>query len=55
MIRRLILGVTAAVMGGGLAHAAEIRLEGKTGDGVSVVSVKGDFIERDIERFADFT
>ena len=45
MIRKLLLG----------AAAAEITLEGKNADGVSVVSIKGDFIERDIERFAGVT
>ena len=38
-----------------MAEAAEIRLEGNNADGVPVVSVKGDFVERDIERFADVT
>lgn len=55
MIKRLLAGAAAAAMMAGLAHAAEIRLEGKNADGVPVVSVKGDFIERDIERFADVT
>jgi uncharacterized protein len=55
MIKRLLLGVTATVMVAGVAPAAEIKLEGNNADGVPVVSVRGDFIERDIERFADVT
>jgi hypothetical protein len=38
-----------------LLSAHEIRLEGKNAEGVSVVSVKGDLIERDIKRIADVT
>lgn len=55
MIRRLLLGGAAAVIIAGATHAAEIRLEGKNADGVSVVSITGNFIEQDIERFADVT
>ncbi|MCH8491515.1 MAG: hypothetical protein LAT81_16550 [Oceanicaulis sp.] len=55
MFRGVRLGGAAALMVAGVAHAAEIRLEGKNVDGVSVVSISGDFIERDIERFADVT
>lgn len=55
MIRQILFGAAAAAMVVGVAHAAEIKLEGKNADGVPVVSVKGDFIESDIERFADVT
>lgn len=55
MIKRLLLGVIATVMVASVAPAAEIKLEGKNADGIPVASVRGDFIERDIERFADVT
>ena len=41
MIRRLLLGAATAAAFVGAAHAAEIRIEGKNADGVSVVSVRG--------------
>jgi TPR repeat protein len=37
------------------AQGAEIRLLGNNADGIPVVSVIGDFVERDVERFADVT
>lgn len=53
MIRGLLLGVTVPVMVVSAIHAAEIKLEDKNADGVPIVSVKGDFIERSADVIND--